>query len=262
MHRTLSDLTADLAERRQACAAPVTVSHMVHDGSASARSPAPQGPVETISVLIVDAQFLVADALATALNGYDDIAVLAQRPTTGVQALKEAAAAHPAVVLLDYWLPDVDGPAAIRQLGAEAPDTKALTLSWLHDPEQIKTALQAGAIGYLPKSVSVAKVAEGIRRAAQGEDPVFGEKIAKLIEALRARADEVDDVADRFANLTTRELEVLQLLSTGASVVEIGHQIGITEATVRTHITRILRKIEAGSQLEAVTLARVAGLVP
>jgi len=108
----------------------------------------------------------------------------------------------------------------------------------------------------------VAKVTEAIHRAHRGEDPVFGEQLAGFVDSLRARAQAVDDIADRFADLTAREVEILQMLCTGASASALTRHLGITEATARTHITRILRKIEAGSQLEAVTLARVAGLVP
>lgn len=240
----------------------VSFRYVAEDGLAPAEAPASLSHMDLTRVLIVDAQFLVADALAAALAAYDDLTMLDDRPTSGLGALKAASAGRPDVVLLDYWLPDMEGPAAIREVLEGIPETKVVTISWFHGPEQIKAALQAGAVGFLPKSVSVAKVAEGVRRAHQGEDPVFGEKVADLVETLRSRVDAMEQTVDRFANLTARELEIVQLLAMGLSVVTIARRMGITEATARTHITRVLHKTEAGSQLEAVTMARVAGLVP
>jgi DNA-binding NarL/FixJ family response regulator len=218
--------------------------------------------MDDIRVLIADAQFLVADALGSALSAKDELAVLTDHPHRATDALHAVDRGHPEVLLVDYWLPDMQGPTAIRELLQRAPEAKAIAMSWFHGPEQVQATLEAGAVGFLPKSVGVAKVAEAIHRAHRGEDPVFGEQLAGFVDSLRARAQAVDDIADRFADLTAREVEILQMLSTGASASALTRHLGITEATARTHITRILRKIEAGSQLEAVTLARTAGLVP
>lgn len=218
--------------------------------------------MDGIRVLIGDAQYLFADALGAALSAYSDFTVLTDHPRRGIDVFHAAADRHPHIALLDYWLPDMDGATVIRELHHRVPDVKVITLSWFHGPEQVQAALQAGAVGFLPKGVSVAKVAEGLRRAHQGEDPVFGEKVADLVDRLRASNDALDDVSARFSNLTAREIEILQFLSSGLSVVAIARRLGITEATARTHISRILTKTEAGSQLEAVTMARVAGLVP
>lgn len=217
--------------------------------------------MDTVRVLIADAQYLVADALGSALSAWPELTVLTDHSHRAIDALHAVDRGHPHVLLADYWLPDMDGPTAIHELLQRAPDLKVITLSWFHGPEQVQAALEAGAVGFLPKSVGVPKVAEAIHRAHLGEDPVFGEKIAGFVDTLRARARNVDNIAARFDALTVREIEIVQLLSTSASVVTIGRHLGITEATARTHVSRILRKIEAGSQLEAVTMARIAGIV-
>lgn len=211
-------------------------------------------------MLIGDGQFLFADALGSALTAWSEFTVLTDHPYRAIDVLHAVADREPHVVLLDYWLSDMEGPTAIREILQRAPTTKVIVQSWFHGPEQVQAALEAGAVGFLPKSVGVAKVAEAIHRAHFGEDPVFGEKLADFVDTLRARAQAAEDVADRFTNLTAREIEIVQLLAGGGSVISIARHLGITEATARTHISRVLTKTGAASQLEAVTLARIAGL--
>lgn len=212
-------------------------------------------------VLIADAQFLVADALGTALEARAGLTVLEDRPREGIETLRAVTTHWPDIVLLDFWLPDMPGPAVIRELLARAPETKVLTLSWFHGPKQVQEALQAGAVGFLPKSLSVDRVAEGIARALQGEDPVFAEKLAEMVDTIAARAAYLQSASSRFASLTVRELEILRLLGAGLSSTAIARRLYISHATVRTHVTRILSKVDAGSQLEAVAMAREEGLV-
>lgn len=212
-------------------------------------------------VLIADAQFLVADALGTALEARAGLTVLEDRPREGIETLRAVTTHWPEIVLLDFWLPDMPGPAVIRELLARAPETKVLTLSWFHGPKQVQEALQAGAVGFLPKSLSVDRVAEGIARALQGDDPVFAEKLAEMVDTITARAAYLQNASSRFASLTVRELEILRLLGAGLSSTAIARRLYISHATVRTHVTRILSKVDASSQLEAVAMAREEGLV-
>lgn len=212
-------------------------------------------------VLIADAQFLVADSLGTALEARAGLTVLDDRPREGIETLRAVTTYWPEFVLLDYWLPDMEGSAVIRELVARAPETKVLTLSWFHGPKQVQDALQAGAVGFLPKSLSVDRVAEAIARAQQGENPVFAEELAELVGTIANRAAYLQTASTRFANLTVRELEILRLLGAGLSSTAIARRLYISHATVRTHVTRILSKIDANSQLEAVAMAREEGLV-
>jgi DNA-binding NarL/FixJ family response regulator len=212
-------------------------------------------------VLVADARFMVSDALGAALADYDELVVLDDRPTTGLEALKAANAHGPDVALLDYWLPDMEGPAAISSLLEWAPQTRVLSLAWFHGSDHIKAALRAGAVGFLPKSVSVAKVAEGIRRAHQGDDPVFGEKVADAVQALRERAQAPDNTGQRFTDLTAREMQILQLLAAGLPGDGIANRLGISTATARTHVEHMMRKMDTSSRLEAVAMAREVGIL-
>lgn len=218
--------------------------------------------VPAITVLVTDAQRLFADALGSALGQCEGLRVLEHRPTDAVEAIAVVTREHPDVALIDYWLPDMEGPVSTASVLARRPDTKVLVLSWFHGPQQITAALEAGAVGFLPKSLTVAVVAEGVRRAVAGECPVFGEQLGRLAETITARNSSVDQWARRYATLTARELEVLRLLAAGLPADDIADRLEIAETTTRTHIHKILAKTEAHSQLEAVAMARDLGLVP
>lgn len=212
-------------------------------------------------VVIADAQYLFAESLATALTERAGLKVVPDHPNRGSDVLTLVASERPDVALVDYWLPDMDGPSVIGQLRARAPATKVITLSWFHGRREVQQALHNGAVGFLPKGVRVDQVAEAIARAQDGEDPVFAEELTKLVRTITARNNALGDIAQRFAVFTPRELDVLQLIAAGLSARMIARRLDIREATVRTHITRILAKTEAGSQLEVVAMARDQGLV-
>lgn len=219
-------------------------------------------PVEPIKVLIADAQLLFADALALALAWSPDVAVVDERPETGLAVLQTARAHHPDVALIDFWLPDMEAPVLVRELHERVPETNVIHLAWFHGPPQAQASLNAGAASFLPKSITVERLAEGVRRAHAGERPVFGEQLDRLVQTIKARADFIDLVGERFATLTPRELEVLQLLAGGLTMVEIAARLDVKQNTARTHVQNLLQKTGARSQLELVLLARDQGLVP
>lgn len=221
-----------------------------------------QGGMNATNVLIADAQSLFADALARALGAWEDLAVLDERPVTGLQAVKAAASLKPDVALVDYWLAEMDGPATAREILGLLPHTKVIHLSWFHGPDHVKASLSSGAVGFLPKSLLVPRVVEGIHRAVAGERPVFGDRLGRMVEAIESRAEEIDRDAQRFATLTPRELEVLRELAFGRTLQQIARKMGITHGTARTHQRRLLSKTQAASTLEVVARAKNQGLVP
>lgn len=212
-----------------------------------------------VSVLIVDAQVLFSDALAMALSQEAGLAILEDRPSSGIEALQSAMEHKPDVALVDYWLPEIDGPALARELGARLPATKTIHLSWFHGPHQVEESLASGAAGFLPKSLRVAQVVEAVYRAAAGESPIFEQELRQLVRTIEQRGERVQGAAERLSMLTARELKVLGLLAAGLTVHEVSNHLGITEATARTHVHRILAKTKARSQLEAVAMARDLG---
>lgn len=215
-----------------------------------------------IRVLVSDPQVLVADALAGVLERYDDLEVVSARPESGTAAVQAAVAYEPEVILTEFWVRDMSGPAAVELLLGKLPTANILVLSWFHGPDQIQQALEAGAVGFLPKSLRVPQVHEAILRADAGENPVFAEELSELVDLLQRRGQYVSDMGERLRSLSGRELEVLQLLAAGLPNDDIAKRLHLAPGTVRTHIHQILSKTGARSQVEAVAIARDHELVP
>lgn len=216
----------------------------------------------TISVLIADAQVLFADALAIALGRFDDLDPIDDLPSDAAGALEATGAFRPDVAVLDFWLEGIDAWALTRRVVARSPGTRILHLSWFHGANQIEESIASGAAGFLPKGLRVTDVAEAIRRADAGECPVFADRLDGLVNRIERKRRYVEARSEALAAITPRELELLHLISNGLPVEEIAARLGITRATVRTHIHNILDKAGARSQLEAVAIARDHGLLP
>lgn len=210
----------------------------------------------TRTVLVADGQRMFAEAVAIALRSHPGLHVLSEHPTTGTAALEVAMRDEPDVLLLDYWLLGMNGPACTRAVHERCPDAKVLLLSWLHGPQHVQEALAAGAVGFLPKSLTFDQLVEAIRRACSGEPLVFAEQLARLVDDIERRARESEERAKRLATLSTRELEVLDLLGKGLSPKEIALNLDISVGTVKNHIHSILTKTGGRTQLEAILVAR------
>lgn len=217
--------------------------------------------MDRIRVLLADAQPLFSEALAIALGACPDLEVLDERPTSGREAVEAAVSLLPDVAALDCWMWDVDGIALTRRIRCEVPEVKVVLLSWFHGARDIRGALEAGAAAFLPKSLTVAEVASAIRRVHAGESPVYAEELERLAKTIRRRDERAAAVWRRFAELTPREMDVLQLLSFGRHPEEIACELLISKATVRTHIHNILRKTGTRSQVECLALVRTYGLI-
>ncbi len=216
--------------------------------------------MSAITVLVADPQSLFADALGIALQRYPSLQVLDERPESGADLIRTVGRHHPEVVVTSYWLRDMEGPAVVRAVLARAPGTKVIQLSWVYSPPPVRRSLNAGAVGFLPKTITVEKLVEGILRAKAGESLIFADEVDTLLES-DADGDSNLDVRARLAALTPRELDVLRLLATGLKVQDIARRLDITTGTVRTHVHRVLSKLGASSQLEAVAIARDQGVV-
>lgn len=216
------------------------------------------GPVR---VLLVDDQALFREALGTLLSVRDDIEVVGQAGD-GHQALRQAAALAPDVVLMDLRMPVLDGIAATRRLRVDQPDIRVLALTTFDDDEDVFAALRAGAVGYLLKDVSSERLVEAVRAAARGESVLEPSVAAKVV----ARFAELDDTVAARAQplvvpLTDRELEVVRLMAQGRSNREIADALFLAEGTVKNHVTNVLAKLEARDRTQAALRARALGLL-
>lgn len=214
-----------------------------------------------VKVLVADAQAMLADALILVLRHYPNLEPIDSSPSSGREALEAIEEHMPQVALVDYWMEDLTVGDVMGTLNRHAPSCKLLLLSWSFSAGQIHDALAAGAAGFLPKSLSVDELVEGIERAVAGEKPVYGDRLARLVENLDSRWKETGLISERLKALTPKELEVLTLLTLGNLPEEVAKQMSISRGTVKVHIHSILKKTGARSHTEAVAMARYSGLL-
>ncbi|MGH2772255.1 MAG: response regulator transcription factor [Actinomycetota bacterium] len=211
-------------------------------------------------VLVADPQRLPGESLQRVLaaRGFD---VLPGCPASGEEALAALAAAQPDVAVIDFRMPNLEGPEIALRAKELGYPTKVILLSWFHGTIEIERALDAGAVGFLTKSVDVDEVAEAIVRAHAGESPVFLDKLEALFATLSKRADKAAYELQDLKSLSRRELDVLTLLSLDRSVKEVADELGLSVATVKMYIRKMLAKTGTFSTQEVLVKARLAGLI-
>ncbi len=203
---------------------------------------------EPIRVLLVDDHHMVVESLRRAIEREPDLEVVGT-VGSGTGAFQAVAERRPDVVVMDLMLPDMDGIEVTRRLCAEDSTTRVLMLTGSANERSMQDAIQAGCIGYLQKDAALPELMTAIRRAHRGE-LVLSPDDLKLILANRTDQQQPDDT------LTRRETEVLELLAAGLSNQRIADHLTISIDTTRTHVQRILAKLESHSRLEAVAEAR------
>jgi two-component system, NarL family, response regulator LiaR len=207
----------------------------------------------TIRVMIVDDHPLIRMGIRFALQTFDTIEVVGEADS-GQEALDLGARVQPDVVLMDLVMPGMNGVEATRALRAVCPMTHVLALTTFQEGHLVQEALQAGAIGYLLKDVSVDELARAVRLAAQGQPslaPAAG-------QALVLTATQTPKLGH---DLTERERDVLALLVEGLSNQQVAERLVISPATVKFHISSIRSKLRATSRTEVVILAMQHKLV-
>jgi DNA-binding NarL/FixJ family response regulator len=219
----------------------------------------------TIRVLIVDDEELVRTGLRLILDAEPDLDVVGAAPD-GRQALTQVRRLLPDVVLMDIRMPGLDGLEATRRLlsGPDPARCKVVILTTFDVDEHVYEALRAGASGFLLKDVPADQLAHAIRVAAAGEAMLAPSVTRRLITAFARQAPPETTAArgNGLTELTERETEVLTLLAEGLSNAEIAGRLFVGEATVKTHVARILTKLGVRDRVQAVIAAFRAGLVP
>ena len=214
-----------------------------------------------IRVLIADDHELMRNGLRGMLDAQDDMEVVGEAED-GAKAVDEAIRLHPDVVIMDIRMPRLDGIEATRRVtaqGGHAP--RVLVLTTFDLDEYVYEALRAGAGGFMLKDAPPRHLADAVRTVAAGDSLLAPAVTKRLIERYVSRPPADAVRRERFAELTERELEVLKLLTRGLSNVEIGERLFLSEATVKTHVTRVLSKLGVRDRVQAVVLAYESGLV-
>jgi NarL family two-component system response regulator LiaR len=203
--------------------------------------------MEQLTVLLADDHPVVRQGLRTFLDLQPDIAVVGEA-ATGAEAVARAEELRPDVVLLDLVMPDGGGIEAARGIRAACPEAKVIVLTSYADDENVMPALEAGAAGFVLKDVEPQELADGLRRVHRGEGllhPAIAPRVMR--EAVEPRRDR--DV------LTARELEVLRLVARGLANKRVALELGISERTVKTHVSSILAKLGVTDRTQAALYA-------
>ena len=204
-----------------------------------------------IRVVVVDDHAVVRTGLGQLLGATDDIEVVGEA-ADGTAALRVVADTAPDVVLMDLQMPGVDGVEATRAVLAAHPEVQVLVLTSYSDAERIVAALDAGATGYLLKDADPADVLDGVRAISRGESPLHPRAARELLTARRARPGGVE--------LTPRETEVLALVRAGLANKQIARRLGITERTVKAHLTSAFARIGVSDRTQAALWAERHGI--
>ena len=203
---------------------------------------------EPIRILVVEDHHIVRQGLVALLNTVSDMSVVAEA-SDGNQAVDLFRQHQPDVTLMDLRLPTLSGVEAVKQIRREFPAARIIVLTTFDGDEDIYRALQAGARGYLLKGMFGEELIDAIRAVHSGKSripPVIAERLAGRMSG---------------PGLTSRELDVLKLIVAGRSNKEIGSELTISEATVKTHINNILSKLGVTDRTQAATSALQRGIV-
>ncbi len=202
-----------------------------------------------IRVVLVDDHAVVRTGLAQLVAASGDMEVVGSA-SDGSEALAVVQDTEPDVVLMDLQMPGVDGVQATKALRAAGVRSEVLVLTSYSDSDRIVAALDAGAVGYLLKDADPEDVLAGIRAVARGESPLHPRAARALLSARGSGDLKTDD-----AGLTTREQEVLGLVRQGLANKQIGRKLGISERTVKAHLTSIFQRLDVQDRTQAALWA-------
>ena len=210
-----------------------------------------------IRVLLVDDQSMVRAGLRMLLSDQPDFEVVAEAGN-GLEAVAQAARYHPNVVLMDIRMPELDGLEATRRILAADPEVRVLILTTFNLDDYVYEALRAGASGFVLTDDPPEQLIAAVRTVAAGEallSPGVTRSVIAHFTRQRRQAP-----PPTVQTLTERELDVLRLITRGYSNAEIGKELFISDTTVKTHVTRVLQKLEVRDRAQAIVLAYQCGL--
>ncbi|MFE3826654.1 response regulator [Streptomyces sp. NPDC059092] len=216
-----------------------------------------------IRVLVADDEPLIRAGIRMILTSADDIDVVAEAGN-GREAVESARGTAVDVALLDIQMPVMDGLAALTELRRAAPDVRVLILTTFGERDNVLRALGHGGVGFLLKDSAPEELIHAVRAAAAGNAYLSPAATRHAVDALASpeATTRTDEARQRVDGLTARERDVLALLGEGLSNADAGRRLHMSEATVKTYVSRILTKLGCDNRVQAALLARDAGIRP
>ena len=211
---------------------------------------------ESIRIVIADDHPIVRQGLATVLSQEEDLEVVGQAGN-GLEAVAQARKLHPDIILMDLQMSEMDGVEAIQKIKMEASDIGIIILTTYDTDDYIFRGIEAGARGYLLKDSPPEEVLKAIRTVHEGESLIEPRVASRLLD----RIGQLSHPAPPESVLSQREIEVLQLMATGAANKEIANQLLIGQSTVKTHLIHIFNKLGVKGRTEAVAEAARKGII-
>lgn len=203
-------------------------------------------------VLLADDHQILRDGIRRGLENAGETVV--GEASNGEEAVLLTGELKPDIVLMDLSMPVMDGVRATQLVKETAPDVKVVVLSMHDDPAKTRAALEAGAVAYLSKGTSFAEVLDTLRRVFEGEEVLSAHLAASMLEA----ADKADSSNEL---LSTRQIEILQMIANGLSTKQVARELDITQKTVHNHLNTVYRKLDTQSLTHAVLSAVRLGII-
>jgi DNA-binding NarL/FixJ family response regulator len=212
----------------------------------------------TTRIVLVDDHVLVRSGMRALLDAHPDLEVTGEA-SDGAEGVELTLRSHPDVVLMDLVMPVLDGIEATKRILAAGSTARILVVSSHDDDGLVVRALRAGATGFFLKDAAADRLAEAVRAVAKG-DTLLAPTIAKrLVESQLAGIRPA--LRHRFNTLTDRERDIVRRLARGLSNAALASELGLSEATIKTHVTRLLSKLDVRSRVQAVVLAYESGFI-
>jgi two-component system nitrate/nitrite response regulator NarL len=216
--------------------------------------------MEPLRILLADDHLLFRKGLAQLLDSQPDFEVVGEA-TDGLEAVEQAQALQPDLVLMDINMPNCDGFEATRRIKAKVANVRIVMLTVSEDENDLKTAVQCGADGYLLKDLSPETLFQQLRGLTSGEAPISRAMTGKLLSQLAQQGHAIAQLTATTEKLSARESQILALVASGYSNQEIADELGIAHNTVKNHLRNILSKLDVKNRAQAAAYAVSHGLV-
>lgn len=216
---------------------------------------------ERIRILVAEDDALLRRTLVELLRLEQDFNVVSEVPN-GQQAVAEAAVVRPEVCLMDIEMPKMNGIEATRLVREKLPDTQIVILTKFGDDENVFNAIKAGAVGYVLKDAGLEEIRQAVRAAHTGEGFLSPALVARVMAEFARVSSSALHNRKLFAELSRREVEVLECLAAGMKNAAIADKLYLSEKTVKTHVGSILKKLHVNDRTEAALLAQQSGIRP